>query len=1217
MTAPSVDPRAQTDEQARHLIREALDQTLIVEAAAGTGKTSELVTRIVHVLAAGRADVRGIVAVTFTEKAAGELKLRLRQRLEEARREASSPESAARLEDAVQNLEEAHVSTIHGFCADLLRERPVEARVDPVFRVLTDTQADRLFTAAFGAWFQSCLDDPPEGVRRSLRRASRAARPGDVDEDGPMERLRRAGFDLAQWRDFSGRWTRAPFARRGAVAGVVARLRELARVSDAASYAGDNLFVDTEPVRRLARDLGNLEVDTVAEIDLDDLEAQVVELHRNRDFTRLRKGSGPTYAKGVPRALVLAAREALTVELHDFCLRADADLAARLHDELQTAIAGYDALKQREGALDYLDLLLRARDLVRDNDAMRVHFQRRFTRLFVDEFQDTDPLQAELLLLLAADDPTERRWLDVTPLPGKLFVVGDPKQSIYRFRRADVQIYRGVRDRLVARGAVFVELRRSFRSVPNIQRVVNAAFAPLMDGDAETGQAGYVPLEASRVDEPGQPSVVVLPVPEPYATRFVAARAIEASLPDAVGAYVDWLVRHSGWTVSDRRVAGRVPIEARHICLLFRRFVSYGEDVTRPYVNALEARGITHLLVGGKAFHDRDEIETLRAALRAIEWPDDQLSVFATLRGALFAIGDEELLEYRHRYGRFHPFGRPRSASFPDPSSAGASAAGAAAPVPLHLAPITSALEILARLHTLRNRRPVAETVAALLDATRAHVGFVLRPSGEQVLANVLHVSELARQYELEGGMSFRGFVDVLQEAATGGAGAEAPILEEASDGVRLMTVHKAKGLEFPVVILADITARLAPVEASRHVDVVHERCALRIGGWSPQDLNDHRAMELLREEKEGQRVAYVAATRARDLLVVPAVGDAPYDSGWVSPLNAAIYPPEASRRQSNPAAGCPAFTSKDSVLTRPEGDPASAQTVSPGQHQIGDGPEAASVVWWSPEPGALPIGAVAPFGLRRDDLIVRDVDPGALRRLLGDYAAWRSTLSGAVAAASVPSIRVRTATEVAAAPRAIAATGDGKGLQMDEDDTDVDADVDTAADAVAVERLDATDASARPGGARFGSLVHALLADVPLEAVLPPALSDAGTTDALDRSAWAHGRLLGAVDTEVAEAIGVVRRALGHPVMREAARAEAVGRCRREVPITLTRRGVLVEGTIDLAYEDEAGYVVVDFKTDRPEGDTLAQYRRQVALYVTAVAEATGRPARGVLLQI
>ncbi len=1156
-----------SDEDSRRLIHDAIDETLVVEAAAGTGKTTELVKRIVRILSEGRADVREIVAVTFTEKAAGELKLRLRRRLEEDRRDAGTPEIAARLEHAVQNLEEAHVSTIHGFCADLLRERPVEARVDPLFRVLTEGQAQRVFDEAFGGWFQARLEDPPEGVRRSLRRASRGFRPGDVDEDGPMERLRRAGFELTQWRDFRGPWTREHFDRRAPIGRLVHLVHSLARLSHAPSYVGDNLFLDTEPVRRLSGDLVGALTGEETESDLDGLESQLVELRRNRDFKRARKGAGPTYAKGVPRAQVLEARDALMLALDEFQIQADADLAAVLHGELLACVDRYQELKAREGALDFLDLLLRARDLVRGNTAVRNDFQERFRRIFVDEFQDTDPLQAELLLLLASKDPLETRWQHVDPVPGKLFVVGDPKQSIYRFRRADVDLYRRVCDLLVSRGATPIELRKSFRSVPNIQRVVNAAFAPIMNGDVEARQAKYVPLERSRDDLAGQPSVVVLPVPEPYAQRFVAAREIEKSLPDAVGAFVEWLVQKSGWTVTERRnPEARVPVEARHICILFRRFVSYGEDITRKYVEALEARSVKHLLVGGKAFHDRDEIETLRAALMAIEWPDDQLSVFATLRGALFAIGDEELLEYQHVCRRFHPFAIPES-------------------IPTGLEPIRAALTTIGELHKSRNRRPVADTISALLDHTRAHVGFVLRPGGEQVLANVLHVAELARQYELDGGMSFRGFVEALQEAASGGQAAEAPILEEGSDGVRLMTVHKAKGLEFPVVILADITARLTPYDASRHIDVERERCALRIGGWSPKDLNDNKPIELLREEKEGERVAYVAATRARDLLVVPAVGDEPYSEGWASPLNSAIYPPEDLRRTQAPAAGCPPFKSKDSVLTRPNGDPASRRTVCPGEHSLESAEGFYSVVWWSPESDVLPLGAQAPFGLRRDDLIVKDVPPAILRQYLGEYATWRTSRDAAVAVARQPSIDVLTATEISANTEIRFVEG---------------IEVSTETVAAVTEGV---------GGARFGTLVHALLSDVPL--------GDAGG-EVVSRLAHAHGRVLGAEPSEVAAAERAVRLVLAHPVLRSAARAEQAGRCYRETPVTLRlETGAIVEGNVDLAFADGNQFVVVDFKTDRAEGEQLEQYQRQVALYATAIARATQVAARAVLIQV
>ena len=192
------------------------------------------------------------------------------------------------------------------------------------------------------------------------------------------------------------------------------------------------------------------------------------------------------------------------------------------------------------------------------------------------------------------------------------------------------------------------------------------------------------------------------------------------------------------------------------------------------------------------------------------------------------------------------------------------------------------------------------------MSETRAHVGFILRPAGEQALANVLHVAELARQYEAMGGISFRGFIDELRTAAASEA-AEAPILEEGSDGVRLMTVHKAKGLEFPVVILADLTCRMHRNEASRYLDAPRGLCALKIGGWAPHELHVHEAAEVARDQAEGVRLAYVAATRARDLLVVPALGDAAWDGGWFAPLNRALYPPVASRRHAERGPACPA----------------------------------------------------------------------------------------------------------------------------------------------------------------------------------------------------------------------------------------------------------------------------------------------------------------------
>jgi ATP-dependent exoDNAse (exonuclease V) beta subunit len=1198
------------DSSARQAIATALDETLVVEAAAGTGKTTELVNRIVRILASKRADVNGIVAVTFTEKAAGELKLRLREALDVARTHAASETERGALNDALQSLEEAHVSTIHGFCAELLRERPVEARVDPLFSVLTESQAERIFEQAFGAWIQAQLQDPPEGVRRALRRSIWQGFGSLSREDTPIDRLRRAAWDLAQWRDFDGAWTRRVFDRDGDVDRLVEALREFAGLTDAPSYTKDTLYLDTAAARHLSAEIAmqtSFRLQAEEQNNYDGWEARLVDLSRDRNFSRVRHGRGPGYKQGVTRQRVIDAYGALKARLDQFRLNADADLSAALQQELSGAIARYEALKARTGALDFLDLLLKARDLVRGNAEVRRGFQARFTHIFVDEFQDTDPLQAEILLLLASEDPGQDDWRKVVPVPGRLFIVGDPKQSIYRFRRADVGIYRDVGDRLVKAGATAVKLTTSFRSVPQIQACVNAAFAPVMTGDPVTLQADYVPLSPHRSDITGQPAVVVLPVPEPYGIRNLSAVKIEQSLPDAVGAFIDWVVNESRWKVSGRssdtdpRLSN---VQARDICILFRRFLSFGDDVTQRYVRALEARGVRHVLVGGKSFHDREEVETLRAALSAIEWPDDELAVFAALRGALFAIGDEELLEWKQRFKIFHPFRIPRTDD-PGPRTDDQTSTLDPRPSTLdHLAPIAESLRTLQHLHRRRNDRPVAETIQDLLDATRAHVGIVLRSAGEQALANVLHVAELAREYEAGGGLSFRGFVDELREAAGSAQAAEAPILEEGSDGVRMMTVHKAKGLEFPIVILADLTCKLARAEAGRWLDPGHNVCALKIGGWAPIDLLLHDPEEASRDRAESQRLTYVAATRARDVLVVPAIGDAPYDGGWLDPLVPAIYPPEASRRDPQRAAGVPEFRSKDSVLQRPGGDPASSKTVAPGtftfsvpsvpsaNHQITKSPNPQidySVTWWDPR--ALSLGAVSSFGLRRDDLIVKDGDMFAVEDRLADYERWRDARAKIIAGGARPSVRIQTATAWAA-----------EATKLGIDEALLDEGVRKAIDVIQI-----PGAANRPRGPRFGTLVHAVLATVPLDA----------TDDVIARTARMQGRIINASAEEVSAAAVVGSAVLRHALV---GRARASASVKRETPVSwLQRDGTLTEGVLDLAFEDAEGAstVVVDFKTDHELAAGETRYRAQLLQYVNAVSRATGRTASGVLFRV
>jgi ATP-dependent exoDNAse (exonuclease V) beta subunit len=396
------------------------------------------------------------------------------------------------------------------------------------------------------------------------------------------------------------------------------------------------------------------------------------------------------------------------------------------------------------------------------------------------------------------------------------------------------------------------------------------------------------------------------------------------------------------------------------------------------------------------------------------------------------------------------------------------------------------------------------------------------------------------------------------------------------------MTAHKAKGLEFPVVVLADITAELSRASASRWIDGATGRFAVSLAGWSPADLLDHEATESARDAAEGVRVAYVAATRARDLLVVPAIGDQPFETGWVSPLNEAIYPALDARREVT-AAPWTAHFAGDSVLDRETSTPYS--NVRPGVHVVtGAGSDGATVTWW--DPGALDLGRQPSYGLRREELIAKDAPAGVVDAGRQRFLDWQAAHHRTIEEGSRPGLRVLTVRASAAQP-----------AEPEED-----------LPAVRVEQLKPRGGYARPSGPRFGALVHAVLAFAPLDA-------GAGAVGDIARQ---HARLLDATEAEVSSAIALVSDVLTHDLLARARDAGRRGRVRREVPVTMARAsGVLVEGVVDLAFEEDARWTVVDFKTDYELGPSLETYVRQVQIYAAAIARATGRPAAGVLLRI
>jgi ATP-dependent exoDNAse (exonuclease V) beta subunit len=395
------------------------------------------------------------------------------------------------------------------------------------------------------------------------------------------------------------------------------------------------------------------------------------------------------------------------------------------------------------------------------------------------------------------------------------------------------------------------------------------------------------------------------------------------------------------------------------------------------------------------------------------------------------------------------------------------------------------------------------------------------------------------------------------------------------------------------VVILADPTCWATRDTPSRHVDPTRHLWLEPLCGSSPIELLEAAEEELKRDHAEAIRTAYVAATRARDLLVAPVCGDQPIE-GWLEVLDPMLYPPDNARRQGEPAPGCPVF-GEDSVLERgSQGVPPSSGSVRPGLHQpMIDG---SPVVWWDPAALSLEVNEQAP--LRHQRILEVGSDRAAAVASEENYIAWKAARGALIAQASHPSFVVQTVTSLGGAPVKASETQINASEVFDQSRGQTDIVVEI------VER----GVPERPGGRRFGTLVHAVLASIDL---------DAGR-DAIEAGVAINGRLIGATEQEKEAAIQTVIRALAHPVLQRAAASANKGGLRRESPVLLRRDDdSLVEGTVDLAFLDEtpdfAGWTVVDFKTDRET--VSARYIAQVTVYAEAVGAATGTPTRGIVL--
>jgi len=866
-----VKERLLVDQAARDRVQGDLDATLFVEAGAGTGKTTALVGRLVHLIASGRTTIERLVAITFTEAAAGELRDAVLVALERAAADAGRDAGErARCSQALADLDEAAIETLHAFAMRVLSMHPLEAGLPPGFRVVDEALGTVAFAERWLDHLDAMLDDPALAV--PLRRA--------FAMEVSVEGLRALARTLHEnWDRLEDDAAVIPLREQPDLAAVTAPwLQELRSVCAQRRYCvdtGDRLHAHLETLEEWA---------THIEAAGDDVEC-----------LRLLTGRGVKTGGGQARAWAGVTPGELRAALGEIEERrarllqsaADAVIPA-VYMSLRDFVLAYAEERRETGRLEFHDLLVRTRRLLRDSPGVRRALRDRFTHLLIDEFQDTDPLQTEIAFLLASE-PSDDSARAGTPDAGRLFFVGDPKQSIYRFRRADIELYESVRTRF-ADGVL--HLRQNFRSGPAIIEWVNALFSQLMGDVTGEGQAPNVALHAGRAPHPAGVTVSLLG--RPVEGRMADVREAEAAdIAAMLGT-----VKGSRWQVAERGPdGGEVLRDARYadIAVLLPTRTSLPQLLA-----ALEEREIPYRLESRSLVYETQEVRELLGVLTAIDDPTDEVALIAALRSPGFAVADDELLDYARAGGRWdYRLARP-------------AAIGAEHPV-------AAAMAWLREAYRRRWWAPVSTLVEQVIRERRLFELAMVDRRPRERWQRLRFVLDQARAFSDAGGRTLREFLAWAQHQADEEARViESVVPEDDDDAVRIMTVHAAKGLEFPVVLLAGLNVRPLHRPASALWADASGPPELRLSRHlASQGFQDLSARDQQFEASEQVRLLYVAATRARDYLIVSVYREASYDRSAAARIEfAAEEAPETwQRAEPAPSSTATTATSRSVVL--------------------------------------------------------------------------------------------------------------------------------------------------------------------------------------------------------------------------------------------------------------------------------------------------------------
>ncbi|WP_394194957.1 UvrD-helicase domain-containing protein [Microbacterium foliorum] len=818
-----------TDAEARRDIREKVGDTLFVDAGAGSGKTTELVERLVTSVLIDGVPLADTAVLTFTEKAGAELRDRLRAELEKRYRLAAD-DLRPIVRTALDDLDGAAIGTLHSFAQRILAAFPIQAGMPPLVEVLDEVGSSVAFDRRWSVMWRELLDDDALAEPLLLALAN-GIKP---DHLRSLARAFGSDWDLIDSRVLSE--AEAPFLAPDA--GPLIRLAE---------SVGELHAICTKPSDRLAAS-----VDMIASF-ADRMRIATAPAERfalaaavNRSGDPSRVGRGRIGAAGNWRGQI----DHVRAQVVEFCAAAE-QLGRDLADALLRPIARAIAVRVRadakqrvaSGELEFHDLLVASRDLLRHSSEAREALQHTYQRILLDEFQDTDPIQIELAVRIVGGAMAEAEdWHEIAVPEGSLFVVGDPKQSIYRFRRASIETYLDAGKYL----GRHVSLTTNFRTISPVLDWVNRVFDRIIVED-EGKQPGYEALAPHRDDVVSHigPAVTVLGAdPHEKGTKVDVLRAAEA----AGAAAVITTALAEGWTVQDRDTKQWRPVRAGDIAILLPARTSL-----RFLEVALDEAGVPYRTESSSLVYQADEIRALMAVARAIADPSDELACVQALRTTLFACGDDDLFRYWQGGGRF--------------------AVNMSVHDDLVGTPAGAAMDYLNGLFRRSRWLSPAELLSKLaIDRRVLEVASAVEPSSRarDQWARVRFVIDQARAWsDVQHGGLREYVVWASHQAQDAARVAEALLPESDLDVVRVMTVHAAKGLEFGMVVLSGMTSQ---PKNETGVRLLWQKggYAVKIGGSvETNDFADAAPIDEQMDDAERRRLLYVAATRARDHLVV------------------------------------------------------------------------------------------------------------------------------------------------------------------------------------------------------------------------------------------------------------------------------------------------------------------------------------------------------------